>query len=401
MGSMVDRYIACVIDRSIAVTITLVVAASVGTSTGAVDVVATGAASDTAVTTAPILNNNQSPLNSGSPVTLSWTMPAVGTPVSYVIEASSVPGGPPNLANFNTGNPATSLVVPNVPVGTYYVRVRALDETGLSAPSNEVQLVVGAIGGACPSAPRALSIVSQSGGTVALGWQAPLTGVPASYVIQAGSFANGSNLANFDTNSTALSLAVSNVPAGSYFIRVYGRSDGCGLGPPSNEVLLSVGSVGAAASWTGPIVCRTAITGAGGYRHDETQTWIISGPGQTVGPRTFYPIQWTAQGSGGATGKSWTINSTATADLTVTTVASTGIPFFDRTTAPIIIRGGIVGTPTSFDLYEMEFPAIVAGFSTATSVSGTWSRPIVGGDSPQQPGGSVGTLSCTWSLTYR
>jgi hypothetical protein len=391
-----------VIDRSIAVTIACVVAAS-ATSIGSADLAATEAASDStvAIATAPVLNNNQSPLNSGSTVTLSWTMPTVGSPVSYVIEASSVPGGPPNLANFNTGNPATSLVVPNVPAGTYYVRVRALDDTGLSAPSNEVQLVVGAIGGACPSAPRGLNIVSQSGGTVALGWQPPLTGVPASYVIQAGSFANGANLANFDTNSTALSLAVSSVPAGSYFIRVYARSAGCGLGPASNEILLSVGSVAAPASWTGPIVCRTAITGPGGYRHDETQTWIISGPGQTVGPRTFYPIQWTAQGSGGATGKSWTINSTATADLTVTTVASTGIPFFDRTTAPIIIRGGIVGAPTSFDLYEMEFPAIVAGSSTATSVSGTWSRPIAGGDSPQQPGGSVGTLSCTWSLTYR
>ena len=100
-------------------------------------------------------------------------------------------------------------------------------------------------------------------------------------------------------------------------------------------------------------------------------------------------------------GTSWTINSTATTDLTVTIVASTGIPTFDRTTTPILIRGGIVGTPISFDLYEIEFPTIVAGSATATAVSGTLSRPTVGGDSPQQPGGSTGTLSCTWSLTFR
>ena len=212
-----------------------------------------------------------------------------------------------------------------------------------------------------------------------------------------------SNLANFDTNSTALTLAAANVPAGSYFVRVYARSSSCAaptfLGPASNEILLSVGG---APGWAGQIVCRIAITGPSGYRHDETQTWIVGGPGAddcAHAPTT--QSQWTAQGSGGGAGKSWTINSTATTDLSVTIVASTGIPIFDRTTTPILIRDGIVGSPTSFDLYEIEFPTIVAGSATATSVAGTWSRPTVGGDSPQQPGGSVGTLSCTWSLTFQ
>lgn len=249
-----------------------------------------------------------------------------------------------------------------------------------------------------------MNIISQSGGTVVIGWLPPLTGVPTSYVVQAGRFTNGADLANFDTNSTALALTATNVPTGSYFVRVYSRSSGCPpptfLGPSSNEVLLSVGPA-AAPGWAGPIVCRTAISGPSGYHHDETQTWIVGGPGQTVGPRTTYPVQWSAQGSGGASGKSWLINSTATTDLAVTTVASTGIPIFDRTTTPIIIRGGIVGTPISFDLYEIEFPTIVAGSASAASVSGTWSRSTSGGDSPQQPGGSVGTLSCTWSLTFR
>lgn len=195
-----------------------------------------------------------------------------------------------------------------------------------------------------------------------------------------------------------------NLPPGSYFVRVYARSSsGCAppafLGAASNEILVTVGAA-APPGWSGPIVCRTAISGSG-YRHDETQTWIIGETRQTVGPRTFYPAQWSAQGSGGGPGSSWTINSTATTDFTVTTVASTGIPFFDRTTAPIIIRGGIVGSPTSFDLYEMEFPSVVASSPTATSVSATWSRPTVGGDSPQQPADAVGTLTCTVALTYR
>jgi hypothetical protein len=358
-----------------------------------------------AIIGAPVFNNNQPVLNSGPTVTLFWTPPAVGLPTSYVVEASNAPGGPANLANFNTGNALTTLVVPDVPSGTYYVRIRALDASGSSAPSNEVAVVVvGAAGGSCPSAPRGLNVVSQSGGTITLGWLPPLTGAPTSYVIQAGSSPNGLNLANFDTNNTALTLVASNVGAGSYFVRVYGRSSSsCApptfLGPSSNEILLSVGG---APGWAGLIECRLAITGPNNYRHDETQTWLVGGPAQTVSSvRTNYPVQWSAQGSGGGVGKSWTINSTAMADLSVTTVASTGIPIFDRTTTGIIIRQGIVGTPTSFDLYEIDFPTIVAGSATATTVTGTWSRSTVGGDSPQQPGGSTGTLSCTWSLAFR
>jgi hypothetical protein len=355
------------------------------------------------ITGAPVFNNNQPVLNSGPTVTLSWTAPA-GDVIGYVVEASSAPGGPANLANFNTGNALTSLVVPDVPAGVYYVRIRALDASGASAPSNEVQVVVGGVaGGSCPSAPRGLSIVSLTGGTVTLGWSPPSAGAPTSYVIQAGSSPNGADLANFDTNSTALTLVASNVPAGSYFVRVYARSSSCppptSLSPSSNEILLSIG--GAVSGWTGQIVCRLAITGPSSYHHDETQTWILSGPGQTVGPRTTYPVQWSAQGSGGGVGKSWTINSASTTDLSSTIVASTGVPIFDRTTTPIVVRGGIMGSPTSFDLREIDFPTIVASSANATVVSGTYTRPTAGGDSPQQPGGSVGTLSCTWSLTLR
>ena len=232
---------------------------------------------------------------------------------------------------------------------------------------------------------------------------APLTGVPTSYVIQVGSFPNGSNLVNFDAGNTALTLAATNVPAGAYFVRVYARSASCSppafLSPSSNEILLSVAS--APSGWSGPIVCRTLISGPGGYHHDETQTWIVGGPARTAGPRTNYPVQWSAHGSGGYAASSWTINATATIDFSVTTVASTGIPVFDRTTTLIIIDDGIVGSPASFDLYEIEFPTIVASSATATSVTGTWSRATIGGDSPQQPGGANGTLSCTWSLTFR
>jgi hypothetical protein len=451
-----------------------------------------------AVVGAPVLNNNQPALTSGPTLTLSWAAPTLGTPTSYLVEASSSPGGPPNLANFNTGSTQTSLVAPDVPPGTYYVRVRGVDASGPGPASNEVTVTIGS-GGVCPSAPLVLNIAAQNGGAVTLSWQAPLTGAPGSYVIQAGSSSNTANLANVDTNSTALVLAVPNVPPGTYFVRVYARSNACAgpslLGPPSNEVVLSVGgaslgapvlnnnqpvqssgptvtlswtapasglpssytieaaatpagpaslanfntgttqtslvvpnvppgtyhvrvravgangpgpvsnevalTVGATAAWGGEIECRLAIAGDG-YAHNETQRWLVGLPAQVVSSaRTNYRALWSAQGSGGGAASSWTINSAATTDLSATVIASTGLTTFDRTTAPVLIRNGIVASPTPFDLYEIEFPTIVGSSPGATLVSGTWSRPTVGGDSPQQPGGATGTLTCTWSLRYQ
>jgi hypothetical protein len=358
---------------------------------------ATGAA----LTSAPVFNNNQLVLNSGPTVTLSWTAPTSGTATSYIIEASSAPGGPANLANFNTGNAQTTLVVPDVPAGTYYVRIRGFDSGGAGPPSNEVQLIVTS-GASCPSAPLNLSVPSGTSSTVVLAWQVPASGTPTSYVIQAGSAPGAADLANLDTNSTALSLTAPGVGAGRYYVRVYAKASACAaptfLGPSSNEVVLTVGGPAPSSGWSGQIICRVQISGPSSYHDDETQTWTISGPGQTSGGRTVYPTLWTATGAGGATGKSWTVNVSQVTDFTVTTIASTGIPGFDRTSVGIVVRGGYVGTATSFDYYEQDFPAFAASSATATSVTGTWSRPTVGGDSPQQPGGSVGTVSCSWSL---
>ncbi len=75
-------------------------------------------------------------------VTMQWSAPASGVPTSYIIEASSTPGGPANLANFHTGNTALSLVTADVASGSYYVRIRAVNSCGTNPVSNEVALVV-------------------------------------------------------------------------------------------------------------------------------------------------------------------------------------------------------------------------------------------------------------------
>src|SRR5262252_1140557 len=74
---------------------------------------------------------------SGSVVTLTWSAPTSGdAPASYVIEAGSSTGSA-DIASFDTGSNATSLAVFNVPAGTYFVRVRAVNSAGISAPSSD------------------------------------------------------------------------------------------------------------------------------------------------------------------------------------------------------------------------------------------------------------------------
>jgi hypothetical protein len=73
---------------------------------------------------------------SGSRVTLSWSQgPSRATATHYVVEARLVSGGS-LLVALNTVQPAMS--VEAVPAGRYFVRVRAVNYGGSSAPSDEI-----------------------------------------------------------------------------------------------------------------------------------------------------------------------------------------------------------------------------------------------------------------------
>jgi len=76
----------------------------------------------------------------GSAVTFSWTAPATGGAAgAYVLEAGSGPGLS-DLARVPVNG--TSLSAPNVPPGTYFVRVRAVNNAGTGDASAELQVVV-------------------------------------------------------------------------------------------------------------------------------------------------------------------------------------------------------------------------------------------------------------------
>ena len=166
----------------------------------------------------------------GTTVTLQWSAPATGGVTTYVVEAGSVPGLT-DLASVVTNSTQTSITFSGVPPGRYYVRVRARNAVGTSAPSNEIVLT----SGTPPGPPAGLSAAAD-GTSIILNWSAPTSGDPVmSYVIEAASAPGLANLAVVPTNNTQTSAGFANVPLGTYFVRVRAQNL-AGNSAPSNEV---------------------------------------------------------------------------------------------------------------------------------------------------------------------
>jgi hypothetical protein len=76
----------------------------------------------------------------GNAVTLTWMAPVTGGSAgAYVLEAGSGPGASDIARIPVTG---TTMTAPNVPAGTYFLRVRAVNNTGVGEASPEFQVVV-------------------------------------------------------------------------------------------------------------------------------------------------------------------------------------------------------------------------------------------------------------------
>jgi hypothetical protein len=195
------------------------------------------ASTPTAPTSAPSAPTGLITSSSGSTVNLAWTKGASGgDPTAYIIEAGSAPGLA-NLANFSTGNTATTFSAGGVGTGSYYVRVKATNPSGTSGASNESLLTVGGACSAPPAAPSGFSLTGNSGGTVSFSWGA--SPGATTYIIEAGSAPGASNLANANLGSSATAATFSGVGRGTYFVRLRAQNL-CGPSVVSNEVTLVV-----------------------------------------------------------------------------------------------------------------------------------------------------------------
>ncbi|MGH9173965.1 MAG: PQQ-dependent sugar dehydrogenase [Vicinamibacterales bacterium] len=174
----------------------------------------------------------------GHDVLLSWNPPAAGAvPTQYLLEAGTAPGLR-DLASVFLGSNQTSVFVPGVPSGTYYARVRSAGGGGVSAPSNEIVVVVT---GGCTGAPPAPFgfVATVSGPTVNLAWSLGETANgPTDFVIEAGSSQAAANVAIIAVAGSLRGLTVQ-APAGTYYVRIRSRN-GCGASGASSEIVVTV-----------------------------------------------------------------------------------------------------------------------------------------------------------------
>jgi hypothetical protein len=89
-----------------------------------------------------------------------------------------------------------------------------------------------------PGTPESLA-ATVSGRTIRLTWRAPAGDPSPSYILETGTASGRSDLVNADTGSGAIDLSATDMPPGTYFMRVRARSGG-GTSAPSSEVVVTV-----------------------------------------------------------------------------------------------------------------------------------------------------------------
>lgn len=131
-----------------------------------------------------------------------------------------------NLATFD-----------GVPAGTYFVRLRSVSPSGVSAATPDVTVIVGGCSGA-PPAPLGLAAII-NGRAVRLVWDEPDTpNGPATFVIEAGSGPGATDIAIITVDGGLRSLTVT-APPGTYVVRLRARN-ACGTSDVSNEITITV-----------------------------------------------------------------------------------------------------------------------------------------------------------------
>jgi TonB family protein len=217
----------------------------------------------------------------GNSLHFSWAIPS--TPVDfYRLEAGSATGRA-DLATVTLGGSATQFDV-QAPQGTFFVRLRAQNACGTSAPSPELVVTVGTPCVA-PSAPMLAATVS--GQNVTLVWSPPSTGTPPiAYTLLAGSRPGAADLTTAPMGS--LTSFQARVPAGTYYVRVV-AANACGTSTASNEATVVVGMTTGAPSLTfaitpNPVPFTGVFPGCAGS--------------PTAGKTWLYTLRITNQGSG-------------------------------------------------------------------------------------------------------
>lgn len=126
----------------------------------------------------------------------------------------------------------TAFAAGGIGSGTYYVRVRGVNQGVVGPPSNEVAIPVT---GGCqvPSAPTDVTAIMRVGNWLFMGWNPGNGALPTSYVVHAAATPGGAPIAVLGSSTAYLN--VNPVPNGTYYVRVYAMTP-CGASPASQEI---------------------------------------------------------------------------------------------------------------------------------------------------------------------
>jgi hypothetical protein len=153
----------------------------------------------------------------------------------WQIHAGSAPGLS-DLAIVTQAGGGLRPLSATVAEGTYYVRIVALNESGASAPSEEIVIRTGPNICNLPSVPTGFGAVARQGG-VLLSWNAWSGYLPTGYLLAVGSSAGASDIGTFALPLITVFNAVA--PPATYYVRL-AAYNGCGQSPFTPDVFFTV-----------------------------------------------------------------------------------------------------------------------------------------------------------------
>ena len=235
----------------------------------------------------------------GGAVRFRWSVPpTAGAARAYTLQAGSAPGLS-NLASIRISVPAAEFQAAGPP-GSYFVRLIASNDFGTSAPTADLNVVLGT-STRPPAAPTTLS-AAVVGRVATLDWE-PGAGVADGYLLEAGTVPGAANLAMLPVSGATRFVSPALGP-GIYYVRVRALSAG-GTSAPSPEAVIEIlpptaprnlvatpGFRSVRLTWLGPLG-GGAVTGyqleAGTSPGASNLASIALGAGLTLGPVSVQP----------------------------------------------------------------------------------------------------------------
>lgn len=161
---------------------------------------------------------------------------------NFRLDARLAPRPAPTAASIPIPGTESTFTV-KAPNGRFFVTLAALNTFGETLSKElDVTVPLPGGGGPCATPPDApTNLTAQvAGGAVTLNWTAS-TGCPATtYVVRAGTFPGGTNVAGaIDLGGTNPQFFAPGVPSGRYYVRVAARN-GAGDSADSNEVIVDI-----------------------------------------------------------------------------------------------------------------------------------------------------------------